>query len=215
MNCGLEEDYAQAGFGNTLSFGTRPALLIIDFVQAYLAEDSPLCAGVEAARDAAVRLLHAARAARLPIIHTCVEYDPGGRNGGVFFRKVSALRCFERGKHPEWSAFAQGLEPVAGETTIVKQYASAFFGTSLASLLTAIKVDTVIMGGVSTSGCVRATAVDCCQHGFIPVVVRDAVGDRAAAPHEANLFDLQAKYAEVISLAAAIEYVGSSASPMT
>jgi nicotinamidase-related amidase len=213
MNEGLQEDYAQAGFGKTLSFGARPALLIIDFVDAYLASDSPLCAGVETARDAAVRLLQAARAACLPIIHTCVEYDPGGRNGGVFFRKVPALRCFERGRHPEWCKFASGLEPVAGETTIVKQYASAFFGTSLASLLTAINVDTVIIAGVSTSGCVRATAVDCCQHGFIPLVVRDAVGDRAAAPHEASLFDLQAKYAEVISLAAAIGYVGASSLP--
>jgi nicotinamidase-related amidase len=99
---------------------------------------------------------------------------------------------------------------MAGETVITKQYASAFFGTSLASLLTSIQVDTVLMAGVSTSGCVRASAVDCCQHGFIPVVVREAVGDRAAAPHEANLFDLQAKYAEVITLDAALEYVARS-----
>jgi len=215
MNESLQSDYATAGFGRTLTFGATPALLIIDFVEAYVAADSPLCAGVESAREATVRLLQAARAARLPVIHTCVEYEPGGRNGGVFFRKIPALRCFERGRHPEWCGFARGLEPVAGETTIVKQYASAFFGTSLASLLTSIQVDTVIMAGVSTSGCVRATAVDCCQQGFVPVVVRDAVGDRAAAPHEASLFDLQAKYAEVISLAAAVDYIGALSSPKT
>jgi nicotinamidase-related amidase len=209
MNDGLHRDYLEAGFGRALSFGTRPALLIIDFVEAYLAADSPLCAGVESAREAAVGLLQAARTARLPVIHTCVEYEPGGRNGGVFFRKVAALRCFERGRHPEWCGFARGLEPIAGETRIAKQYASAFFGTSLASLLTATRVDTVLMAGVSTSGCVRATAVDCCQHGFIPVVVRDAVGDRASGPHEASLFDLQAKYAEVISLAAAMQYIAA------
>jgi nicotinamidase-related amidase len=207
MNESLHSDYTAAGFGRTLTFGATPALLIIDFVEAYVAADSPLCAGVESAREATVRLLQAARTAQLPVIHTCVEYEPGGRNGGVFFRKVAALRCFERGKHPQWCGFARGLEPIAGETRIVKQYASAFFGTSLASSLTAARVDTVIMAGVSTSGCVRATAVDCCQHGFIPVVVRDAVGDRAAGPHEASLFDLQAKYAEVISLAGAIEYI--------
>jgi nicotinamidase-related amidase len=212
MDENLQRDYAEAGFGKTLSFGARPALLIIDFVEAYLAPDSPLFAGVEPAREAAVRLLQAARQARLPIIHTHVEYEPGGRNGGVFFRKVAALSCFERGRHPQWCGFGRGLEPVAGETTIVKQYASAFFGTSLASLLASSQVDTVIMAGVSTSGCVRATAVDCCQHGFIPVVVRDAVGDRATAPHEANLFDLQAKYAEVIPLAAAIEYIAATQS---
>ena len=83
---------------------------------------------------------------------------------------------------------------------ITKQYASAFFGTTLASTLTALGVDTLLIAGVSTSGCIRATALDACQHGFIPLVVRDAVGDRHPAPHEANLFDLQAKYAEVVSL---------------
>jgi nicotinamidase-related amidase len=143
----------------------------------------------------------------LPIVHTCVEYEPGGRNGGVFFRKVPALRCFERGAHPEWAAFAAGLAPMAGESVICKQYASAFFATPLASLLTAQGVDTVLIAGVSTSGCIRASTVDCCQHGFIPLVVRDAVGDRAPEPHEANLFDLQAKYAEVVSLAEAIAYI--------
>jgi len=205
----LDENYARAGFGTPLTAGRRPALLIVDFVEAYLAKESPLYAGVEATRDAAVRLLKAARAAELPIVHTFVEYESGGRNGGVFFRKVPALRCFERGLHPEWCAFARGLEPVAGETVIGKQYASAFFATPLASLLTSLSVDTVLIAGVSTSGCIRASAVDCCQYGFVPWVVREAVGDRAAEPHEANLFDLQAKYAEVVPLEAAITYIGA------
>jgi maleamate amidohydrolase len=203
----LQENYARGGFGQKLPAGQRAALLIIDFVQAYLVPGSPLYAGVESTRDAAVRLLQLAREAQLPIVHTCVEYEPGGRNGGVFFRKVPALRCFERGVHPELAQFAQGLLPAAGETVISKQYASAFFGTSLASTLTAMGIDTILIAGVSTSGCVRATAVDACQHGFIPLVVRDAVGDRAPEPHEANLFDLQAKYAEVISLQEAGEYI--------
>ena len=81
---------------------------------------------------------------------------------------------------------------------IVKQYASAFFGTTLATTLNALGVDTVIITGVSTSGCVRATAVDALQHGFVPLVVRQAVGDRDQGPHESALFDLQAKYAEVV-----------------
>jgi nicotinamidase-related amidase len=207
MDAALRENYAKGGFGHSLTPGRTPALLVIDFVEAYLSEGSPLYAGVESAREGAVRLLEACRAARLPIVHTQVEYDPGGRNGGIFFRKVPALRCFERGVHPEWCAFGRGLAPMAGETVITKQYASAFFGTPLASLLTSMQVDTVLMAGVSTSGCVRASAVDCCQHGFIPVVVRDAVGDRAAGPHDANLFDLQAKYAEVVAIDAALDYV--------
>ena len=126
----------------------------------------------------------AARAAGIPVLHTNVQYQPGGRDGGVFFRKVPALACFEAGAHPELAAFAEGLEPAAGETVITKQYASAFFGTSLASTLTALGVDTVLIAGVSTSGCVRATALDACQHGFVPFVVRDAVGDRHPAPHD-------------------------------
>ena len=116
-------------------------------------------------------------------------------------------QCFEAGAHPDLAAFAAGLEPVAGETVITKQYASAFFGTTLASTLTSLGVDTVLIAGVSTSGCVRASAVDACQHGFVPLVVREAVGDRHPAPHEANLFDLQAKYAEVVGLQLALEYL--------
>ena len=139
----------------------------------------------------------------------------GGRDGGVFFRKVPALACFEAGRRPELAQFASGLEPLAGETHIIKQYASAFFGTPLASTLTALGVDTVLIAGVSTSGCVRASAVDCCQYGFVPVIVREAVGDRASGPHEANLFDLQAKYAEVTTLERARLYLGELPPPHT
>lgn len=207
MSESLETNYARGGFGQRLAPGRSPALLLIDFVEAYLAPDSPLYAGVEHTRIAAVRLLEAARAAAIPIMHTNVEYQTGGRNGGIFYRKLPVLECFDRGLHPDWAAFARGLEPAAGEIVVSKQYASAFFGTTLASTLTSMGVDTVILAGLSTSGCVRASAVDCCQHGFIPLVVREAVGDRAREPHEANLFDLQAKYAEVVSLADALAYL--------
>ncbi|MGD9603518.1 MAG: isochorismatase family protein [Gammaproteobacteria bacterium] len=203
----LQENYARAGFGHALAFGRRPALLIVDFVRAYLLPESPLYAAAEPARAACERLLGAAREARVPIVHTNVVYQRGGRDGGIFYRKVPALRCFEAGVSPELAAFAEGLEPRADETLISKQYASAFFGTPLASMLTALGVDTLLIGGVSTSGCVRASTVDACQHGFVPVVVRDAVGDRAPGPHDANLFDLQAKYAEVVSLDTALAYL--------
>lgn len=196
-----------AGFSGSLRPGTRPALLIIDFVRAYLMPGSPLYAGVESAHQACVDLLRTARHTDIPILHTNVAYQRGGRDGGVFFRKVPALACFEQGRHPELAAFAPGLEPIDGETLITKQYASAFFGTSLASTLTAMRIDTLLIAGVSTSGCVRATTVDACQHGFIPVVVREAVGDRTAAVHDANLFDLQAKYAEVFSLRQVLDYL--------
>jgi maleamate amidohydrolase len=209
VNKSLEENYAAGGFGLNLQPGVNAALLIVDFVEAYLSKESPLYADVDSARQASISVLNAARAAGLPVLHTCVEYEPGGKNGGVFFRKVPALRCFERGMFPQLGAFALGLEPVAGETVICKQYASAFFGTSLASQLTSMQIDTLLICGVSTSGCVRASAVDACQHGFIPLVIREAVGDRAREPHEANLFDLQAKYAEVISIEIALAYISS------
>jgi nicotinamidase-related amidase len=201
------------GFNRRLSPGRRPALLVIDFVRAYLTPGSLLYAGVEDARAACEALLHAARAAKIPILHTNVAYQRGGRDGGVFFRKLPALSCFEAGLHPELAEFAEGLAPAADETVITKQYASAFFATSLASTLTAMQIDTVLIAGVSTSGCIRASAVDACQHGFIPLVVRDAVGDRAREPHEANLFDLQAKYAEVVSLEQACTYLSGLAGP--
>ena len=213
MTESLSENYRRGGFGGALAFGVRPALLVIDFVKAYLEKSSPLYAGVEQARTDCEVLLRACRAAGIPIVHTNVVYQPGGRDGGVFFRKVPALSCFESGRHPGLAAFADGLEPIPGETVISKQYASAFFGTSLASTLTALRVDTVLIAGLSTSGCVRASAVDCCQHGFVPVVVREAVGDRAPGPHEANLFDLQAKYAEVADLLTVQQYLGSLKTP--
>jgi len=203
----MTESIARAPASRTLEPGRKPALLIVDFVRAYLLPGSPLYAGVESARAACEQLLAAARRAGIPVMHTNVAYEPGGRDGGVFFRKLPALASFERGKHPELAAFGEGLEPLPSERVFTKQYASAFFGTPLAEALHSLGVDTVLIGGVSTSGCVRATAVDACQHGFVPLVVRDAVGDRHPAPHEANLFDLQAKYAEVISLGSALTYL--------
>lgn len=203
----LEENYAGGGFGRALEPGQRPALIVVDFVMAYMNPGSPLYAGVEATRDAAARLLRLARQARIPVLHTNVRFQQGGRDGGVFFRKLPALGCFAEGADPELGRFDPALEPAPGETVITKQYASAFFGTTLASTLTALGIDTLLIAGVTTSGCIRATALDACQHGFIPWVVREAVGDRHPAPHEANLFDLQAKYAEVVGLDAVGRYL--------
>lgn len=202
---GLDEDYRQAGFGRRLEPGRKAALVIIDFVQAYLREDCPLYAGVEGPLRQCRQLLATARKAGIDVMHTNVAFTPGGLDGGIFYRKVGALRYLDRGS--PYGEFADGLEPLDSEVVITKQYASAFFGTSLASTLTALGVDTLFLAGLTTSGCVRASAVDAMQHGFIPFVVRDAVGDRDPGPHEANLFDLQAKYAEVVSLAEAISMI--------
>ena len=188
-----------------LELGQRPCLLIIDFVQAYLQKESPIYAGVEEALASTVRLLSLARRLRVLVIHTDVQFLPGGLNGGVFYRKIPLLKIFD--KDSALGEFPKELAPLPSELVVTKQYASAFFGTSLASTLTAQGIDTLLIAGVSTSGCVRATATDACQHGFVPIVVRDAVGDRHAHVHESNLYDLQAKYAEVLSEAAVVDYL--------
>jgi Amidases related to nicotinamidase len=194
----LTNDYAAAGFGGRLAFGNRPALLIVDVVMAYLDPASPLYAGVESELAANERLVAAARTAGVPIMFTNVEYEPGGLNGGLFYRKVPALKAFERGS--PMGAFPPSLEPATGDMVVTKQYPSAFFGTPLASTLHADGIDTLLITGYSTSGCVRATALDALCHGFAPFVVRDACGDRDPRPQEQNLFDMQAKMAEVVSL---------------
>lgn len=200
----LAGNYAGA-FDGSLPFGKSPALVIVDMVRAYFDPQSPLYLGGEDVLASNRRLLAAARAAGVPVVFTNVEYVPGGADGGVFYRKVPALSVFQQGS--PLGEFLPDLAPQAGEVVITKRYASAFFATHLASTLTALGVDTVLITGVSTSGCVRATALDACQSGFLPFVVRQACGDRHPAPHEANLFDLQAKYAEVIDEDAAIAHL--------
>lgn len=194
----LQQNYGRGAFGAGLGFGTRQALLMIDFAQAYFVPDSPLFANRDEVVDTAAQLLAWARERKLLVCHTRVEYRPDGLDGGVFFRKIPALKAFCAG-NPLGETVPR-LAPRPEEPVVTKQYASAFFGTSLASLLRAQGVDCVLMAGMSTSGCVRASAVDAVQHGFIPVVVGDACGDRHPQPHEANLFDLNAKYADVLSL---------------
>lgn len=202
----LAGNYAGA-FDGSLPFGKSPALVIVDMVRAYFDLQSPLYLGGEDVMASNKRLLAVARAAGVPVVFTNVEYAPGGVDGGVFYRKVPALSVFQQGS--PLGEFLPDLAPQAGEVVITKRYASAFFATHLASTLTALGVDTVLITGVSTSGCVRATALDACQSGFLPFVVRQACGDRHPAPHEANLFDLQAKYAEVIDEDAAIAHLSA------
>jgi hypothetical protein len=206
MNEALTSSYAGA-FDGSLPFGMRPALLVVDVVVAYLTPGSPLYdPAFEAALASNERLVAAARQAGMPVIFTNVVYQPGGADGGLFYAKVPALSAFQRGS--PMGAFPDTLQPLPGETIVSKQYASAFFGTSLASTLAAQRIDSLLVTGFSTSGCVRATALDALQSGFVPFVVREACGDRHAAPHEANLFDLQAKYAEVIDEARALALIG-------
>ncbi len=205
----LDTNYARAGYHHRLGFGRRPALVLIDFVQAYFAPGSPLFAGVEATLASALRVREAARRAGILRVFTNVVYRPGGIDGGIFYRKVPALACMDVGN--PLGAWPEGVAPADDELVVSKQYPSAFFGTSLAATLTASGVDTLIITGITTSGCVRATCVDTVSNGFIPIVVREAVGDRAAGPHEANLYDMSAKYADVVGEAEVIAMLNGMA----
>ena len=199
----LVGDYVQAGFGGRLAVGQHPGLLVVDVVMAYLEPSSPLYGGFEPALHSMERLVAVARRARLPVIFTNVVYQAHGQDGGLFFRKVPALKAFLAGS--PLGAFPPSLQPASGEIIVSKQYPSAFFGTTLAPTLRALGIDTLLIGGFSTSGCVRASALDALQNGFAPFVVREACGDRDAQPQEANLFDIQAKIGEVISEATALD----------
>lgn len=203
---GAKSNYAGV-FEGRIGFGQKPALILIDFVAAYFAEDSPLHADVGPALDNALKLREAARAAGALVIYTNVEFHPSMVDGGRFAQKIGALASFVRGN--PLGAWAAGLEPGEDELVISKQYASAFFGTSLASTLTASGIDSLVIAGLSTSGCVRATCVDACQHGFIPIVVEEAVGDRHEDVHRANLFDMNAKYGDVVSMGEALAHFAS------
>ncbi|MFE9104151.1 isochorismatase family protein [Actinomadura geliboluensis] len=201
----LMAGYRESGFGESLGCGDAPAVLVVDFARAYLEDGSPLRAPVEGALAAAITLIGAARDAGVPVLFTRVAYQPGGADGGLFRRKVPALRVFEEGS--PLGDFAEGVAPRPGETVVTKQYASAFHGTSLAATLTSSGIDTLFICGLSTSGCIRATATDALQHGFRPLVVDEACGDRDPRLHAANLLDLQAKYADVVSLDRALELI--------
>lgn len=190
-------------FGGTLGWGRRPALLLIDMMRAYFTSGSPLQLPSDAAVIGCAQLLDAARAAGVPVIHAVVRYRAGAIDAGLFVRKVGALAALAEGAKGQLGEVVPELEPRPDEVVVTKQYASAFFGTSLASTLTAQGIDTVVIGGVSTSGCVRASATDALQLGFRPLVVADACGDRTEQIHDANLYDLQAKYADVITVSTA------------
>jgi maleamate amidohydrolase len=187
------------GFHGRAGFGRRPALLVVDVSVGFTDPRSPLVCDLDEVVAAIGRLLAETRAAGLPVVYTTVSYDEAARRtAATFIEKVPALLTLEAGSR--WVEIDPRLAPLPGEPVLNKLFASAFFGTALASFLAAERCDTVIVTGASTSGCIRATVVDALQHGYRPVVPREAVGDRNPAAHDANLYDMDAKYADVVSL---------------
>ena len=205
----LDQNYSKAGYHAAQTRGSRPALVLVDFAHAYFDPEAPLYGGegCVAARDHAIKLADTARVTGIPVIFTEVKYQPGGGDGGAFYAKVPALSCFDAGTDTQ--KLVDGLDVGPDDLMITKQYPSAFFGTSLAATLQFIKIDTLIIGGLTTSGCVRATCIDSISSGFVTLIAEEACGDRAAGPHEANLFDMSAKYADLISTDDAIVYMNT------
>lgn len=191
--------FQKRGFGREIGFGTTPALLVIDLIGAFTNPDLPLGAPLGTVLDKTSAVIDAAREGGVPIFYTTVAYeDRDLRDAGVWAAKQAGLVTLRAGT-PEVE-----VDPCLGrrpdEPLIVKKYASPFFGTDLLTRLTTLRVDTVVITGCTTSGCVRAAAVDAVQNGLRPMVVREAVGDRSQSAHEQSLFDLQAKYADVLGI---------------
>ncbi len=189
-----------AGFGGTQGAGRRPALLVIDMSLGFTDPESPLVCDLDDVVTAIGQLLEAAREAAIPIVYTTVAYSEANKaTARAFIEKVPALLTLAAGTR--WIEIEPRLAPLPNEPVLNKLFASAFFGTALATLLTSHACDSVIVTGASTSGCVRATAVDALQHGYRVVVPREAVGDRDIAAHEQALTDIEAKYGSVGTLA--------------
>jgi nicotinamidase-related amidase len=210
MSAGLEdifEEYRRKGLAARLEKGERPCVLVIDLIIGFTDPLSPLGANLEEQIQATNRIIKLAHQKGVPVVFTTVAYEEGMADAGLWIQKIPSMKILKKGSR--FVELDPRLERAERDILIVKKYASAFFGTSLASLLTSWRIDTLLITGCTTSGCVRASVVDAIQYGFRPLVIREAVGDRAEVPHEVNLLDIDAKYGDVISVGEALGYLSS------
>ena len=208
MTKDLEENYSKAKYHSPQKYGEKLAVVFVDFANAYFDQESPLFGGegCQIALENSVKLLSACRNyTDVPIVFTEVKYKNGGEDGGTFYKKVPALSCFDEGKDTQ--KIHNDLKTINTDIIITKQFPSAFFKTDLENTLKKKGVDTLLITGVTTSGCIRATCIDSISSDFVTLVVSDALGDRAIEPHEANLFDMSAKYADLITTDEAIDLI--------
>lgn len=197
--------YERAGMGGSFERGTSPAVLVVDFNRGSCDPACPHGMDLETEVQATKRILDVARAKGLPVVFTTNAYDPSLCDAGIWLQKIPALRAFTLGSLE--AEIDPRLERRSDEPLVVKKAVSPFFGTNLATLLTSRGIDTVVLTGSTTSGCIRAAAIDLVQYGYPTLVPRECVGDRAQGPHEANLFDIHSKYADVVSLDEALAYL--------
>jgi maleamate amidohydrolase len=207
MSDDTREIYERARLGQSVTLGERPAVLVVDFSRGFTDPECTMGSDLTREVEATNRLLAAAREREIPIIFTTIGFEPNLKDGSLWLEKAPGLGELLIGG--KWVEIDPRLGRREDETVILKKGASAFFGTNLPSILVSQGVDTIVMCGATTSGCIRATAIDLLQYGYPTLVPRECVGDRAQAPHEANLVDIQAKYADVVSVEAALSYLES------
>jgi maleamate amidohydrolase len=203
------QTYAAAGFGQPVPRGTRPAIVVVDFTYGFTDTQYPTAADMRPAITATRQLTDFARSAGFPVIYTTIAYHPGEIDKLPWLKKASGMAALLEGSRLVEIDASTGIQPQ--DAIISKKGASAFFGTSLAALLAGTGTDTVVITGATTSGCVRASVVDAVQSGFNVLVPRDCCADRAEAPHEANLYDMNQKYADVTDAADILAWLQSVA----
>ncbi len=207
MSDETREIYERARLGQSVTLGEHPAVLVVDFSRGFTDPECTMGSDLTEEVEATSRLLAAAREREIPIIFTTIGFEPNLKDGSLWLQKAPGLAELQVGG--KWVEIDPRLERGEDEVVILKKGASAFFGTNLPSVLVSQGVDTIVLCGATTSGCIRATAIDLLQYGYPTLVPRECVGDRAQAPHEANLVDIQAKYADVVSVEEALAYIES------
>lgn len=201
----LRAEFKEKGLGGRMGFGSRPALVVVDVIRGFTEAQSPLAGDLDTQVEATQRLLALARKSGLPVVFSTVAYDADLQEAGKWIKKIPSINWLVEGS--QWVEVDERMDRRDNEMLLVKKYASCFFGTDLAARLISRDVDTVILVGCTTSGCIRATAVDSCSYGFNTIVVEEGVGDRADLPHLASLFDIDSKYGDVVSLEDASTYL--------
>ena len=207
MSDDTREVYERARLGQSVTLGSRPAVLVVDFSRGFTDPECTMGSDLTSEVEATTRVLAAAREKGLPIIFTTIGFESNLKDGSLWLQKAPGLAELQVGG--KWVEIDPRLERQEDEVVILKKGASAFFGTNLPSILVSQNVDTIVLCGATTSGCIRATAVDLLQYGYPTLVPRECVGDRAKGPHEANLVDIQAKYADVVTVEDALSYLES------
>lgn len=204
----LSARYAAAGLAARVGWGERHALIVVDLSRGFTDPECPLGSPIDDVVAAAGQLMDIAHGRGVPIHLTTVAYDDDLSDAGIWPLKIQSQHLLVRGSR--WVEIDPRLPVRPEDSVIEKPHASAFFATDLASLLRADDIDTVVIAGATTSGCVRATAVDACAHGFRPIVVRQAVGDRHDLAHEVSLLDIDSRYGDVVDLDEALRTLGTS-----